>query len=131
MSSFGTDVWKRVDEADIELQIDELRKKLLDELATQRDIINAKTLKASDTHGIAKAKQAELMKMAAALRTRNDYSEGDAFNKEKQAELREARAEKRREGEEKKREQEKKMEEQRIRWEAEKCVSNFVLCTNI
>ena len=83
-------------------------------------IIDAKKLKPSDTHGLAAAKKAELMKMATALRTRTDYTEGDAFNKEKQVELREQRAEARAEAMQKRVEQEKRMEEQRVRWENEK-----------
>ena len=49
---------------------------------------SAKSLKPSDTHALAAAKKSELNKMAAALGTRSDYTEGDAFNREKQEELR-------------------------------------------
>jgi len=108
-----------IDEADIELQVEALRKKLMNELQTKASI-DAKSLKPSDTHGLAAAKKTELRKMASALRTRTDYEEGDAFNKEKQEQLREQRNEARVAAVQKRAEQEKKMEEQRLRWESEK-----------
>jgi len=92
----------------------------LTEELKKKSIIDAKLLKPSDTHGLAAAKKTELVKMAAALGTRSDYAEGDAFNKEKQLELKEQRAEARAETLRKRAEQEKKMEEQRARWEIEK-----------
>ncbi|TFK76160.1 cwf21-domain-containing protein, partial [Pluteus cervinus] len=79
---------KGVDEAAIEEQVDALRKKLLETLATS---VNAKSLKPSDTHGIALAKKAENAKWALALGTRADYKEGDAFDREKQEEARQKR----------------------------------------
>ncbi|KAI0637879.1 cwf21 domain-containing protein, partial [Trametes polyzona] len=75
-----------VDEEKIEEQVDELRTKLLAESASLTQ--NPKALKPSDTHGIAAAKKEELNKMARALGTRNDYHEGDAFDREKQEEQR-------------------------------------------
>ena len=51
-------------------------------------IANTKSLKPSDTHGIAAAKKVEMEKMARALGTRSDYTEGEAFDREKQEELR-------------------------------------------
>ncbi|KAH9894728.1 uncharacterized protein BXZ73DRAFT_8307, partial [Epithele typhae] len=74
-----------VEEDKIEEQVSELRTKLLAEASAQ---INAKSLKPSDTHGIAYAKKDELNKMARAFGTRSDYHEGDAFDREKQEELR-------------------------------------------
>jgi serine/arginine repetitive matrix protein 2 len=119
MSVIDTESMNRVDEAEIELQVEALRKKLTDELQMQAGI-DAKTLKPSDTHGLAAAKKSELLRMAAALQTRSDYTEGDAFNKERQTELKEQRAEARAESVRKRAEQEKRMEEQRQRWESEK-----------
>ena len=79
-----------LDEADIEAQVSALREKLLANL--NKMAINAKDLKPSDTHGIAAAKKEEMDRMARALGTRRDYTEGDAFNREKQEELKRKRA---------------------------------------
>ncbi|CAL1701673.1 unnamed protein product [Somion occarium] len=73
-----------LDEADIDGQVQTLRTKLLANLSSMQT--NAKSLKPSDTHGIAAAKKDELDRMARALGTRKDYTEGDAFDKEKQEE---------------------------------------------
>ena len=71
----------RVDEAEIETQVSALRAKLL---ATMTGGPDVRSLKPSDRHGMAAAKKEELNKMAKALGTRSDYTEGDAFDREKQ-----------------------------------------------
>ena len=116
----------RVDEAEIEQRVDELRQKLLANL-----VVEAKSgrgsFKPSDTHAMAAAKKTELAKMARALGTRADYQEGDAFDKEKQEEARQRRIlekeerEKERAERTKKREEERKrMEEQKKKWQEER-----------
>ncbi len=89
----------RLEEDIVQQRVDTLRASLLEDLHRQ-SAINAKKLKASDTHGLAAAKKIEIARMAAALGTRADYVEGDAFNQEKQAKLREERAAQRAEAEE-------------------------------
>ncbi|KAI0068990.1 cwf21-domain-containing protein, partial [Artomyces pyxidatus] len=79
---------KEVDEDEIEKQVSALRERLLKALPAPP---SAKSLKASDTHGLAAAKKVELNKMAAALGTRSDYTEGAAFDREKQEEMRQRR----------------------------------------
>ncbi|KAI0309255.1 hypothetical protein OF83DRAFT_1019086, partial [Amylostereum chailletii] len=76
---------KDFEEDEIERQVSALRERLLGMIPAPT---SAKALKTSDTHGIAAAKKAELSRMASALGTRSDYSEGDAFDREKQEELR-------------------------------------------
>ncbi|KAE9386805.1 cwf21-domain-containing protein [Gymnopus androsaceus JB14] len=73
---------KELEEEEIEKQVDALRTKLNANLAAH--VPSAKSLKPSDTHGIALAKKSELDRMARALGTRRDYSEGEAFDREKQ-----------------------------------------------
>ena len=63
-----------------------MRQKLLANLNSMGPDI--RSLKPSDRHGIAAAKKEELSKMARALGTRSDYTEGEAFDREKQEELR-------------------------------------------
>ncbi|KAI0036000.1 hypothetical protein K488DRAFT_28959, partial [Vararia minispora EC-137] len=77
-----------VDEDETEKQVGALREKLLATLALSKP---AKSLKLSDTHGMAAAKKAEMNRMAAALGTRRDYAEGEAFDREKQEEQRQRR----------------------------------------
>ncbi|KAF7973219.1 hypothetical protein HWV62_15821 [Athelia sp. TMB] len=107
-----------LDEEKIEEQVDALRTKLLANLSAMAP--PPKTLKASDTHGLALAKQTELSKMARALGTRADYAEGDAFDREKQEENKIKRAAVRQERDERKAEERAKMEEQRKKWEEDK-----------
>ena len=108
----------RVDESEIEIKVGALREELLADLASLAT--SAKNLKSSDTHAIAAAKKAELNKMARALGTRRDYTEGEAFDREKQEENKRIRLVEREEREKKREEHRAKMEEQRQRWEAEK-----------
>ncbi|KAJ6599317.1 cwf21 domain-containing protein, partial [Mycena vulgaris] len=75
-----------IDEEKIEEQVSALREKLLQNLATMGP--PGGRIKASDTHALAAAKKTELSKMANAFGTRANYVEGDAFNREKQDELR-------------------------------------------
>ncbi|KXN87909.1 Acetylornithine aminotransferase, mitochondrial [Leucoagaricus sp. SymC.cos] len=84
---------KGLDEADIEEQVSALRTKLLAALP------QPSTKKPTDTHAMAAAKKIELSKMARALGTRADYQEGEAFDREKQEELRLKRAAEREERE--------------------------------
>ncbi|EGO01668.1 hypothetical protein SERLA73DRAFT_70836 [Serpula lacrymans var. lacrymans S7.3] len=107
-----------MDDEKIETQVDELREKLLQNLASLPS--SAKSLRPSDTHGIAAAKKAELSKMARALGTRSNYSEGEAFDCEKQEENRLRRLAEREERDKKREEERAKMLEQRQKWEAEK-----------
>ncbi|KAF5393776.1 hypothetical protein D9757_000246 [Collybiopsis confluens] len=109
---------KGIDEDEIENQVDALRAKLnanLDALAPL-----AKRLKPSDTHGIAAAKKSELDKMARALGTRSNYSEGEAFDREKQEEMKLKRQADREERERRKEEDRAKMAESKAKWETEK-----------
>jgi serine/arginine repetitive matrix protein 2 len=108
----------RLEEDEIERKVDELRSSLLDDLKKQ-EVINAKKLRASDTHGLAAAKKLEIAKMAQALGTRKDYEEGDAFNKDKQAELREQRIAQRQEAEERRAVEKQKYDDQKAKWAAE------------
>ncbi|EJD54791.1 cwf21-domain-containing protein, partial [Auricularia subglabra TFB-10046 SS5] len=77
---------EEVPEEEIEEKVDTLRKSLLDNLAAFANK-SAKDLKPSDRHGLAAAKKAELEKMSAALGTRRSYVEGEAFDREKQEQL--------------------------------------------
>ena len=79
-----TDSTCSVDEEEIEKQVSELHSKLLATMTTGPDV---RSLKPSDRHGMAAAKKEELNKMARALGTRSDYTEGEAFDREKQEEL--------------------------------------------
>ncbi|KAH7916782.1 pyridoxal phosphate-dependent transferase [Hygrophoropsis aurantiaca] len=107
-----------IDEAQIEAQVDELRTKLNANLAALAP--SAKSLKPSDTHGIAAAKKAELSKMARALGTRSNYAEGEAFDREKQEENKIRRLAEREERDRKRGEDRARMEEQKRKWEEEK-----------
>ncbi|KZS97555.1 cwf21-domain-containing protein [Sistotremastrum niveocremeum HHB9708] len=111
-----------ISEEEIESQVEALRKKLLEDMATMR-ITDPKLLKSSDTHGLAAAKKAELSRMAAAFGTRQEYVEGDAFDQEKQAELRERRKVERLEREARQAEERKRIEEQKAKWEADRYVA--------
>ncbi|KAF8076130.1 hypothetical protein FPV67DRAFT_1649132 [Lyophyllum atratum] len=81
---------------------------------------SAKSLKLSDTHGLALAKKAELSKMARAFGTRSDYQEGEAFDREKQEEIKIRKMAEREERDRKKEEDRIKYQEQKAKWEAEK-----------
>ncbi|KAF8897327.1 hypothetical protein BD779DRAFT_368194 [Infundibulicybe gibba] len=109
---------KGVEETEIEEQVGALRAKLLENLAALAPA--AKGLKASDTHGLALAKKAELSKMARAFGTRSDYMEGDAFDREKQEENKIKRQTEREEKERKREEDKARMIEQKAKWEAER-----------
>ncbi|EEB96379.1 hypothetical protein MPER_04497, partial [Moniliophthora perniciosa FA553] len=109
---------KEFDEEDIEKQVDVLRQKLLANLQSYAP--SAKSLKASDTHAIAAAKKAELDKMARALGTRGDYTEGEAFDREKQEENKLKRMVEREERERRREEDRARMQEQKAKWEAER-----------
>ncbi|KAJ6629240.1 cwf21 domain-containing protein, partial [Mycena sp. CBHHK59/15] len=74
-----------VDEDKIEEQVGALREKLLANLASMNP--TAGKIKPADTHALAAAKKSELSKMANAFGTRANYVEGDAFNREKQEEI--------------------------------------------
>ncbi|KAG6911729.1 hypothetical protein DXG01_007979 [Tephrocybe rancida] len=109
---------KGVDEDEIEQQVGVLRAELLKNLAALAP--SAKSLKSSDTHGLALAKKAELSKMARAFGTRSDYQEGEAFDREKQEEIKVRKQGEREERERKKEEERSKYQEQKAKWEAEK-----------
>ncbi|KAF8137364.1 hypothetical protein EV363DRAFT_1293633 [Boletus edulis] len=107
-----------LEEAEIESKVAALREELLADLASLAT--SAKNLKSSDTHAIAAAKKTELDKMARAFGTRRDYTEGEAFDREKQEENKRIRLIEREEREKKREEERAKMQEQRQRWEVEK-----------
>ncbi|KAJ8518352.1 hypothetical protein ONZ45_g4564 [Pleurotus djamor] len=107
-----------VDEDEIDEKVNALRTKLLANLSSLAP--SAKDLKSSDTHGLAAAKKTELSKMARALGTRSDYAEGDAFDKEKQEEIRARRMAEREEKEQRRKEDQARMVEQKAKWEAER-----------
>ncbi|KIO02816.1 hypothetical protein M404DRAFT_69312, partial [Pisolithus tinctorius Marx 270] len=106
-----------LDEAEILVQVQELREKLNEDLASLSTTV--KNLKPSDTHAIAAAKRTELDKMARALGTKRDYVEGDAFDREKQEENKLRRLAEREEREKKREEDRARMQEQREKWQAE------------
>ncbi|TFY79207.1 hypothetical protein EWM64_g4803 [Hericium alpestre] len=108
---------EEVDGEVIEKQVVELRERLL---KTMVPVSSGKSLKPSDTHAIAAAKKAELSKMAAALGTRSDYIEGDAFDREKQEEQRLKRMVQREERDQQREEERKRMQEQKEKWELER-----------
>lgn len=107
----------RFEEDEIERQVAALREKLSSMLPPPTDV---KSLKPSDTHGIAAAKKAELSKMAMALGTRSDYVEGDSFNQERQELERMKRMAEREERDRKREEDRKRYAEQREKWEQER-----------
>ncbi|KAJ3856914.1 hypothetical protein EV368DRAFT_23834, partial [Lentinula lateritia] len=74
---------KEIDDEEIEKQVDELRTKLNANLNAYA-MPSTKKFRPSDTHAIAAAKKSELDKMARALGTRRDYTEGQAFDRERQ-----------------------------------------------
>ncbi|KAG8747923.1 RNA-splicing factor [Ceratobasidium sp. 414] len=108
-----------IPEEDIEREVSKLREKLTATITTAVPT-SAKNLKASDTHGLAVAKKEELGKMARALGTSANYVEGDAFNREKQEELRRQRAVEREENDRRREEMRLKREEDSKRWEVER-----------
>ncbi|KAM6492335.1 cwf21 domain containing protein, partial [Amanita muscaria] len=91
-----------IDEDEVEKQVSALREKLLNNLAAFAPA--PKSLKSSDTHALAAAKKSELERMARALGTKVDYQEGDAFDREKQEEMKMKRIAEREERERKKQE---------------------------
>ena len=105
------------EEDEIERQVTALRERLLSMLPPPT---SAKSLKPSDTHALAAAKKLELNKMATALGTRSDYTEGDAFNREKQEELRQKRMIEREERDQRREEERRRLAEQKEKWEQEK-----------
>ncbi|KAG8708089.1 RNA-splicing factor [Ceratobasidium sp. 395] len=107
-----------IPEEDIEREVSKLREKLTATITSALPT-SAKNIKASDTHGLAAAKKEELSKMARALGTSANYVEGDAFNREKQEELRHQRAAEREEKDRRRDEMRLKREEDSKRWEAE------------
>lgn len=107
-----------IPEEDIEREVSKLRAQLTE--AAQKAPTSAKNLKPTDTHGLAAAKKEELSKMARALGTSVNYVEGDAFNREKQEELRRQRAVEREENDRRREEARLKREEDSKRWEAER-----------
>ncbi|KIP09177.1 hypothetical protein PHLGIDRAFT_126482 [Phlebiopsis gigantea 11061_1 CR5-6] len=109
---------KGLDEDKIEQEVDALRQKLLANLGNMAPDI--RSLKPSDRHGIAAAKKEELSKMARALGTRSDYTEGEAFDREKQEESKIRRAAEREERDRQRDEERAKIQEQKEKWEAEK-----------
>ncbi|KAF9046061.1 hypothetical protein BDZ89DRAFT_910443, partial [Hymenopellis radicata] len=106
-----------IPEAEIEEKVQELREKLLANLSRMAP---TGKLKASDTHGMAAAKKTELDRMARALGTRNTYVEGEAFDREKQEELKLKRQVEREERDRKRDEDRARMTEQKAKWEADK-----------
>ncbi|KAL5640896.1 hypothetical protein ACGC1H_001394 [Rhizoctonia solani] len=107
-----------IPEENIQEEVSKLREKLMAEMT--KAPISAKDLKPTDTHGMALAKKEELNKMAQALGTSRDYVEGDAFNREKQEELRRQRAIEREENDRRREESRLKREEENKRREAER-----------
>ncbi|KAJ7095149.1 pyridoxal phosphate-dependent transferase [Mycena belliarum] len=107
-----------IEEDKIEEQVGALREKLLANLASMGP--PGGRIKASDTHALAAAKKAELSKMANAFGTRANYVEGDAFNREKQDEMRIQKQAEREERDRRRDADRARMEEQKARWEAEK-----------
>jgi len=106
-------------EEEIEKEVEALRTRLLQNL----DSIGptpAKALKLSDTHGLAAAKKEELSKMARAFGTSSNYTEGDAFNREKQDQLRVQRAVDREESDRHREETRLQRIEDQKKYEAEK-----------
>ncbi|CAE6532027.1 unnamed protein product, partial [Rhizoctonia solani] len=107
-----------IPEDNIQEEVSKLRERLTAEMT--KAPISAKNLKPTDTHGMALAKKEELNKMAKALGTSRDYVEGDAFNREKQEELRRQRAVEREGNDRRKEEARQKREEENKRREAER-----------
>ncbi|KAG5646444.1 hypothetical protein DXG03_003494 [Asterophora parasitica] len=107
---------EEVPEDEIEEQVSALRAELLRNLAALTP--SAKNLKSSDTHGLALAKKTELSKMARAFGTRTDYQEGEAFDREKQEEIKLRRQAEREERDRKKDEERIKYQEDKAKWEA-------------
>lgn len=106
----------RMDEDAINQEVDELRERLLKNLSSLDS--SAKQLKLTDTHGRAAAKKTELDKMARALGTRSDYTEGEAFDRDKQEEYRQQRAIERAERDRRRDEEREKREKEKEKWEA-------------
>lgn len=105
-----------MDDEAIQIEVDALRKRLLDDLSTLG--ASAKHLKLSDTHGRAAAKKTELDRMARALGTRSDYTEGAAFDREKQEERKQQRAIERAERDRHREEEREKRDRDKEKWEA-------------
>ncbi|CAE6424107.1 unnamed protein product [Rhizoctonia solani] len=107
-----------IPEENIEAEVSKLREQLM--ATTTNAPTSGKNLKPNDTHGMALAKKSELDKMARALGTSANYVEGDAFNREKQEELRRQRAVEREENDRRRDEQRQKRDEENKRRDAER-----------
>ncbi|THH33822.1 hypothetical protein EUX98_g372 [Antrodiella citrinella] len=108
---------KGVEEDKIEEEVSALRAKLLSNMSSA---VDPKGLKPSDRHGIAAAKKEEMSRMARALGTRKDYQEGDAFDREKQEQIKMKRISEKEERERAREEERTKMQAQKEKWEAER-----------
>ncbi|THH17606.1 hypothetical protein EW146_g3234 [Bondarzewia mesenterica] len=100
----------------LELQL-ELEEKEIDEEESERQVT---ALRERLLLTMAALKKMELTKMASALGTRTDYTEGDAFDKEKQEEARIKRLAEREEREGRREEERKRFTEQKEKWEQER-----------
>ncbi|GJJ07367.1 hypothetical protein Clacol_001569 [Clathrus columnatus] len=107
---------KGMSEDVIREEVDTLRKRLVENMSILDS--SAKNLKLTDTHGRAAAKKVEIDKMARALGTRSDYTEGEAFDREKQEELKQQRAIERVERDRRREEEREKREREKEKWEA-------------
>ena len=112
-----------LDEDKIEEQVNALRTKLLANLSALAPSV--KSLKASDTHGLArKQRRTELSKngQGTLVTWPSNYSRKgvEAFDREKQEENKMKRLAERAEREQRKAEERSKMEAQKSKWEAEK-----------
>ncbi|PWN35038.1 cwf21-domain-containing protein, partial [Meira miltonrushii] len=86
-----------VEETKIEEQVAELRKKLLEQMAEQQQKAQQETkaLRPSDTHAWGAAKADETRNLSRALGVRQDYKEGDAFDRDLQEKMKQERIEER------------------------------------
>ncbi|KAF8761540.1 Aminotransferase [Rhizoctonia solani] len=107
-----------IPEENIEAEVSKLREQLMASMTSVPT--SGKNLKPNDTHGMALAKKTELDKMARALGTSSSYVEGDAFNREKQEELRRQRAVEREENDRRREELRQKRDEENKRRDAER-----------
>ncbi|PWY98425.1 cwf21-domain-containing protein, partial [Testicularia cyperi] len=86
-----------VDQAEIESRVDELRKRLTEELGVGAD---RRQFRDGDTHRIREAKNREGERLGRALGVASDYKEGDAFNRELQERKKQERIEERKRADE-------------------------------
>ena len=80
----------RLDEAEIEQRVAQLRKELNTRGPLAHDV---KSLKPHQVHDIAAAKEKEMEKVRKAFGIREDYAEGDAFKQMRERKERESAAE--------------------------------------